>query len=42
MRDFIADMRQQYATMTPADWFAWSVMLGVTVALLIYITSQSV
>jgi len=41
MRDFIADMRTEYASMTAKDWANWSLTLGVTVALLVWILSQS-
>lgn len=42
MRDFIADMRAEYASMTPKDWANWALTLGITLALLVYIAGQSI
>lgn len=42
MRDFIADVRAEYASMAPRDWANWALTLGITLALLVYITSQSI
>lgn len=40
--DDLDSIREQYRTMTPSDWGQWAAMLGISLAMIVWIIATAV